>query len=189
MTRLPFAVALLALVPSPALAQAPESGGARFEIIGEAPSACVVRPPSAASGVNATVQPAGSARSEIRIIQMVDSSTGQARATSAELALPIICNAPHRVTLRSRNGGLLREGRTGRSMGGGFSEFLPYRLSALWLGRSAEGASDGADGFVIDSFGGGAGQMSLSIVVPEGGRPLVAGRYADELVVEFQVAN
>ena len=188
MTRLPFAVALLAFVPNLALAQTPESGGARFEIIGEAPSACVVRPPSAASGVNATVQSAGSARSEIRIVQMVDSSTGQARATSAELALPIICNAPHRVTLRSRNGGLLREGRTGRSMGG-FAEFLPYRLSALWLGRSAEGASDMADGFVIDSFGGGAGQMSLSIDVPAGGRPLVAGRYADELVIEFQVAN
>ena len=179
----------LLVLPLPALAQTPQSGGARIDINGEAPSACVVRAPSGATGINATVEAAGAGRSEIRITQLVDPASATPRATSAELSLPIICNAPHRLTVRSGNGGLLREGAARGGAEGTFSEFLPYRLAAVWAGQQTQGLSESAGGLSIDSSGGGAGQLLLSIRVEPGGSALVAGRYADDVVISFAVAN
>lgn len=179
----------LASLPAVASAQTQESGGASMDIAGEAPSACVVRPPAATSGVNATLEASGGARSEIRIVQMVDPMTAEARATSFNLSLPIVCNGPHRLVLRSGNGGLLRAGATAGQQSGGFAEFLPYQLAAIWDGQDINGRSDAAGGLVVNSARGGAGQMSVSINVAAGGPPLVAGSYSDDIVIEFHVAN
>ena len=179
----------LASLPAAASAQTQESGGASIELAGEAPSACVVRPPEATSGVNATLEASGGARSEIRIVQMVDPLSAEARATSFNLSLPIVCNAPHRLVLRSGNGGLLRAGAVPGQQSGGFAEFLPYEVGALWAGQEVNSRSDASGGLVVNSARGGAGQMSVSINVAAGGPPLVAGSYSDDIVIEFHVAN
>lgn len=184
-----LAVLPLALAATAAFAQNPQSAERRIEIFGEAPSACVIRTPGAATGTNASFDATGAASGEIRIIEMVDPMSAEARAASLNLALPVICNAPHRVTLRSGNGGLLRAGGRRGGGQGGFGEFVPYRLTAEWAGRTVQASSDRAAPLTIESRSGRAGDVSISVAIPEGGQPLVAGNYADAVTIEFEVAN
>lgn len=186
---LALSVLPLVAVATPALAQNPQSAERRIEIFGEAPSACVIRTPGAATGTNATFDATGATSGEIRIVEMVDPMSAEPRAASLNLALPVICNAPHRLTLKSGNGGLLRAGGRRGGGQGGFGEFLPYQLSAEWAGREVRASSDRAAPLTIESRGGRAGDVSISVVIPQGGQPLVAGNYADAVTIEFEVAN
>jgi hypothetical protein len=178
-----------ASLPGAALAQTQQSGGGRLEIAGDAPSACIVRGAAATGMVNATIGSGDSVGSRIQIVEMADANTAEPRETSVELALPVVCNSPHRLVLRSGNGGLLRAGARGRDAQGGFAEFLPYQMSAVWAGQQAAGASNADGALTIDSAGGRAGQMSVSLKVAKGGTPLVAGTYSDEIIIELQVAD
>jgi hypothetical protein len=148
----------------------------------------VIRGPASVTGVNATVQSTGTS-SQVRIAQMVNPNTAEPERMSVDLSLPIICNGPHRVILRSDNGGLLRAGASAARAQGGFSEFLAYQIDASWAGQRVQAASDHAGGVIIDSAGGGAGRMSVSLKVAPGGNPLVAGAYADAIVIEFLAAD
>jgi hypothetical protein len=53
----------------------------------------------------------------------------------------------------------------------------------------AGGASSESANFSIDLAQGHSGEASILINVPAGGSPLVAGSYADQIIIEFQVAN
>lgn len=192
MTRPLIALSLalpIACLSGGALAQTPASAEHRIDIFGEAPSACVVRTPAAASGTNASFDATGATSGEVRIAELVDPNNAEPRAAAINVALPVICNAPHRLTLRSGNGGLLRSG--GRRGGGasGFGEFLPYQLSAQWAGNQVQASSDRGAPLVIQSQAGRAGDVSISVAIQPGGRPLVAGTYADAVTIEFEVAN
>ena len=103
-----------------------------------------------------------------------------------ELSLPVVCNASHRVELRSANGGLQRAGATGR--GGAFREFLAYQVGLNWAGQSVQldTANRSAN---INASQPGKGDMVIRIATPAGGGPLVAGQYSDSIVVEVQPAN
>lgn len=188
MIRRPILLAL-ALLPMSAAAQTPVSGGGRFEIAGEAPFACVVRGPTTVNATNATVEATTGSSSSIRITQMVDPQSAQARGAQVDLVLPVICNGPHRLTLTSSNGGMLRAGGTAVVGQAGFGEYVPYRIDATW-GSDQKGAdSNGGSPLTIDSQTGRAGNVTLSIKVPAGTNPLVAGAYSDEIVIEFQAAS
>jgi spore coat protein U-like protein len=185
-----FAAAFpIALASAGALAQNPRSSEHRIDLYGEAPSACVIRTPGAASGTNASFAAVGASSGEVRITELVDPNNAEPRAASINLALPVICNAPHRVTLRSGNGGLLRAGGQRGSRPGGFGEFLPYQLSAQWAGSQVQASSDRGAPLTIQSQAGRAGDVSISVAIPQGGQPLVAGTYADAVTIEFEVAN
>jgi spore coat protein U-like protein len=127
--------------------------------------------------------------SSIQIVEMVDVQTSEPRETSVELTLPVICNSPHRLVLRSSNGGLLRAGAVERDTQGGFAEFLPYQITADWADQQTGGASNAGTPLTIGSAGGRAGQMLVSLKVPGGGTPMVAGTYSDDIIIELQVAD
>lgn len=173
-----------------AQAQDLATGQGRLEIAGQAPAACVLNAPVASSAQNAAFASTGAASGEIRIVQLGDPQTAQPRGAAIDLALPVICNAPHRLTITSTNGGLLRDGGDARNRQSptGFGELLGFQINATWAGQTSSVLTTTSSTLVINSASGGAGDMDLNIVVPPGGGPLVAGRYADTVTVQFQAA-
>ncbi|MGA9580864.1 MAG: hypothetical protein WBR13_02710 [Allosphingosinicella sp.] len=182
------AFAILILAPAALAAQTPQTGQGRLEIVGEAASACVVRGPATASATNASYLATGPSGGQLRITEMVSSPQSLSRGATVDLALTVVCNSPHRLVLRSENGGMLRNGgRAGASVGP-FAEFLPYEFRAAWLGQDASSLSNGSGPLVMQSNRGGSGQLSVGVIVPEGTR-LAAGDYRDSVIVEFRVAD
>ena len=181
------AFAILMLATAGLAAQTPQTGQGRLEIVGEAPGACVVRGPATATATNASYSSTGPSGGQLRITEMVSSPQSLSRGATADLALTVVCNSPHQLVLRSENGGMLRSG--GRADAPGpFAEFLPYQFRANWLGRDASSTSNGPGPLVMQSNQGGAGQLSLGVVVPEGVR-LAGGDYRDAVILEFRAAD
>jgi hypothetical protein len=188
MIRLPLLL-VVTMAISPASAEVRSNGESRLEVVGEATSACVVRAPSSATGNNANFGATSAASGEVTIGQMVDAETAQSRGARISLNLPVICNSAHRLVVRSGTGGLRRDGALAEQSQGVFIELVPYQLRASWGGVEAGGLSTDGRTFAIDMARGNAGEASILIDVPAGGSPLVAGRYTDQIIVEFQVAN
>lgn len=181
-----LAAILLAATPAAAAAQLGEEPvDGRLELVGVAPSTCLIHGPQAANSVNASFSEQGSSAGQVQITELVDPATALPRAASMDLALPVICNGPHRVVLRSANGGLRRTGAP--VPGGPFAEFLAYQVSSAWGGQ--EGTLGGGGPLIIDSATARAGSLRISINLAAGGQPLVAGNYEDQIVVELQAAN
>lgn len=181
--RLIAFVALLA--PAAAAAQVVEPSQGRLEIIGTSRPACVIGAASSAAGNNMTFQPLSNVSGQIRITDFVDSNA-VSRGASIDVILPVICNSAHRIAVRSGNGGLRRVGAPVRP--GPFVEFLPYQVNTAWGAQQAGFTTDQGT-LIINAAEARAGQVSLSIAVARGGRPLVAGLYSDQIVVELQAAN
>jgi len=167
-----------------------DTGQGRLEIAGRAPPACVLNAPTALGGQNATFSSTGTASGEIRITEFGDPQTAQPRGATINLALPVICNAAHKLTVTSTNGGLLRDGGNARNRQSptGFGEFVGYQISASWAGQNASVLTATNSVLAITTADGGAGDMGLTIAVPPGGGPLIAGRYADTVTVQFEAA-
>lgn len=184
-----YALAALAAlaIPAAAAAQTQDTGQGRLEIIGEAPSACLISAAPTTGGTNSSFVSATQSSAEVRITNMVDPQTGQATPATINLALPIICNANHHVVVRTANGGLAREGAPAPAPG--FRELVPYNVTASWAGTTASGSSQDSPSVDILTGDGAAGDLSINIQVPGGGDPLVAGAYSDELIIELQVAS
>jgi len=178
------------MLAAPAAAQEINADSQRTEILGTAPSACVIDAPVAANAVNASFSGTGVASGQIVIAQFVDPQNANPLASSIELALPVICNASHHLTVRSGNGGLLRSGgdASRRQAANRFADFVSYNLSVDWAGRTIDRASDRST-IVMQGNDARAGDLALRISTPAGGGPLTAGRYDDTIVVEFRAAN
>lgn len=187
-----FGLILPALLATTVAAQAQniDTGQSRLEIAGRAPPACVLNAPTASGGQNATFTSAGTSSGEIRITEFGDPQTAEPRGATINLALPVICNAAHKLTITSTNGGLLRDGGNARNRQSptGFGEFVGYQISANWAGQNASVLTTNNSVLAITTADGGAGDMGLTIAVPPGGGPLVAGRYADTVTVLFEAA-
>jgi len=167
-----------------------DTGQGRLEIAGRAPPACVLNAPTASGGQNASFSGTGATSGEILITEFGDPLTAQPRGAAINLSLPVICNAAHRLTVTSSNGGLLRDGGNARNRQSptGFGEFVGYQISASWAGQNASVQTINNNVLAIASADGGAGDMGLTIAVPPGGGALVAGRYADTVTVQFEAA-
>jgi len=184
MKRLFIALALL----STASAVSAEVVNPRQEvtIAGTANPACVIKGPALAHGSNISFAPTGANAGEIRFTQLVDTSNAEVREAQVDLLLPIICNSAHRFVLKSGNRGLMLAGAAPAS--GPFRSVVPYSVKATWQGQQLDQSSEAGD-FIIDMPGSGAGDLSLSIAVPPGGQPLVAGSYSDTITVQLEVAS
>ncbi len=176
-----------ALIAVPAEAQVIDTASNRLELLGDAPAACVFAAPTAGSGSNATLAVTGSTSARINITQLVDGTNANSLPSSIELNLPVICNAAHRVVVRSTNGGLSRVGGNQRGSGP-FAEFLAYSFGIGWAGQQLDRGSDTGDA-VLDATQPAKGEVRLRIATPAGSGPLVAGQYNDAIVIEFQAAN
>jgi len=185
------AVIPIVTFPVSASAQQFDEGDQRLEIAGIAPAACVLSAPIATNGTNAEFNPGGASSGEVRIIQLVGATDAEPLPTSINLSIPVICNASHRIQVRSQNGGLLRDGgnAASRQGGQGFGEFLPYRLSRDWAGYQRGATSETTQDLEIGAARSAAGRATLAIDLSGGGGPLVAGRYFDAIIVEFEAAN
>lgn len=181
-----LAAALSLGVASVASAQDRPLPRADIEITADAPNACLITAAPIASGRNASFSSGGSS-GEMRILQLVDPVTAEVLAADISLALPVICNAGHSVVVRATRGGLTREGAAAPSAPG-FRNQVPYDLAVSWAGATSSQTS-ASPGVVIDQPGAAAGTLQLDITIPEGGAPLVAGTYSDQVVIELRVAS
>lgn len=186
MRKLPFLFAAALLVPAGAQAQELDRASQRLEVAAVAPVGCVINPPSVTSQSNASYVANGPANGQVNITQLVDAEDATSRASSIELNLPVVCNASHRVMVRSSNGGLQRAGATGR--GGMFQEFLAYTVGIDWSGQTIE-LQTSRSSANLDVAQPGKGDMVIRIATPAGSGPLVAGQYNDSIVVEVQPTN
>lgn len=178
------------LAAAPALAQTTTIGQGRLDLVGVAPSTCLVQTPQAAVGANTTFAAGGAQQGQVTITQLADPQTAVAKEATISVALPVICNSAHHVTVTSLNRGLLRQGGiASQTSVNGFREFIPYSVTASWAGQTATGQSLSGAPVNITTQDGAAGQVSLTIDVPGGGDPLVAGTYSDSLTIELQVAS
>lgn len=183
-------VVAASVLAAPAMAQEVNADSQRVEMLGTAPPACVLDAPTAANAVNASFSSTGTSSGEILIGQFVDPQNANPVASSIELALPIICNSSHQLTVRSGNGGLLRNGGStaNRQAANRFADFVAYDISLDWGGQSVSQSTDGGT-IAYSAANARAGEIALRIATPAGGGPLAAGRYDDTIIVEFRAAN
>ena len=182
-------VSLALLAPAGLAAQpAAELSQGRLEIQGTAYPACVIKGPTSAVGTNMRFDPAGPTAGQIGITEFVDANA-VSRGGTIDIALPVVCNSAHRVIVRSSNGGLRRQGAAAAVQGNQFVQFFPYRVTTQWGGQAGQLTTDQGGALTIDTGEARAGQLGLQISLAAGGRPLVAGTYSDQIVVELQAAN
>lgn len=182
------ALLFIALVAAPATAAAQSLDGQasqQIQIVGEAPGACVMQAMRVTSASNATFRAMTERAGVIDFAQLVDPETSLAQPASVSLSLPVICNGAHVISLRPVRGALVQE--RGAPAAEGFSNRLVYGYSADWAGKRAAATSEAPLQIRADNAA--AGEVSVSVNVPEGGDPLVSGAYADSIVVELQPAN
>lgn len=181
-----FGIAVLA---SPLHAQELDRAGQRLDIAAQAPAACVLAAAAPVEADNAAFSATGANGGQIAIRQLVDANTATSLASSVRLDLPLVCNASHRILLRSANGGLLRAGGSAvTAVAGGFAEFMPYRFGLGWAGQELDRSSDQGEAS-INADRPASGSVELRVATLPGQGPLVAGQYSDTIVVEFQPAN
>lgn len=187
--------ALLAALPlvfmaGTASAQQVDTASQALRLVGTAPAACVLGAaiPSAAS--NAGFVNLGANTGRMTITQLVSLQDATSLASSLELALPVRCNASHRLTVRSANGGLLRSGAANGGQRGaqGFSDFLAYDYRVDWAASQIAQPSDGGlAALSVDRPA--TGDLLVRISTEAGRGPLTAGQYTDAIVIEFQPAG
>ncbi len=186
-----IAASLALVTASAAAAQTTSPGldkaGSRLDIFGTAPSACVLSPPTAATGANAAFVVQAGQAGVIRFTQFVDPQTSQPRASSINLVFPIVCNSAHRLIVRTDGNGLVRT--PGAAPAVGFRDRVGFQVSADWAGVSASGSSASLTPIDLQTANGAAGQLNLLVDVTGGGTPLVAGAYAGTLIVELEASN
>ena len=189
MRALPCLILAAMLGAVPAQAQELNRASQKLELLGDAPVGCVANGARASGQRNATFQDNGPSGGVVVFPQLVDGTTALARESGIELAVPIICNASHTVTVRSYNGGLLRQGAQGTGRGsGGFSEFQAYQVGVQWQGQSVQlGGQSGSASIAWAQPA--KGDLTVAITVPQGTAPLVAGTYTDAVVVEILPAS
>lgn len=183
-----LAAALGAATAAPA--QVVDTAGQPLRLEGTAPTACVLGEAVASAASNASFSAASTGGGQIAITQLVNAQDATALASSLDLALPVRCNASHRVVVRSANGGLLRSGAADGGQRGSapFADFLAYRYRLDWAGRDIDRSSD-MGLLALDVASPAQGEMQLRVSTNAGGSPLVAGQYGDTLVIEFQPAG
>lgn len=190
MMRRSWILPLACLSATPALAQGSAPVTQQLQILGTSPSACVMNGPSVTSAVNASFSAQGLTSGEILITQFVDPQTANPVASSVDLSLPVICNTAHSLTVRSGNGGLLRDGGSAANRRGpsNFGDFVDYNLSLSWSGQHLSGASS-AGNLQLNTPNAAAGDVTLQITTPAGGGVLTAGHYSDTVVIEFRATS
>lgn len=186
----PCLAALAFPLAAPAQAQVIDASGQALRLQASAAMACVLGQASAVAANNASFNSGGSANGQISITALVNPQDATSLASSLDLAVPVRCNASHRLVVRSANGGLQRRsaGDGGQRGAEPFSEFLAYSYTLGWAGHDIGRSSDMGE-LSLDVATPAQGELQLRVSTQAGGGPLVAGQYGDTLVIEFQPAG
>jgi hypothetical protein len=178
-------LAALALPAGAAAAQTAETGAIQATFRGNAPAGCLMSSPSAPTSENVSVGALSPGSADIAISQMVGDDATALGATIV-LVLPAVCNQAHTLNLSSLNGGLLGDGEA--PISGAFRSLVPYSVTVNWAG--GEQVLLTSDQELSVPFGdAAAGVVTVTIQIPPGGAPLVAGAYTDEIVLELGAAG
>ncbi|MFM5950935.1 MAG: hypothetical protein ACKOPM_17175 [Novosphingobium sp.] len=187
-TTLLTAALAIAFSATGAMAQDTTHATQRIEFHGDAPAGCVANSARASKQIGTIYQAEGPTSGLVTFPNLVDESTATARASSIELAVPVVCNTSHYITVRSFNGALVRQGAGGANSAGGFSESLGYNVGLQWQDLTAQLNSSNTNTAI--AYGQPAkGDLIVDIAVPRGSQPLVAGTYTDAVVVEIRPSN
>lgn len=186
-------IALAGTLAAPALAQpviieSTARAVQTVEVSGIAPPACLVRPANGQRGINATFETTGGSSGTVTITNLVDPTSARVLPSRITLSLPITCNSAHVVRLRSATGALRRE-REATIPAGAFTDVLPYEYGLRWAGGGTLSPAQSREMVTVAASGAASGLAEVTLDVPGGGRPLVAGRYGDAIVVELGAAD
>lgn len=157
-------------------------GGSQLEITGIAPEGCVIATPTQGAITNAILTP-GANSAQVRILQLADPTTAVPEAATMDMTFPVTCNTAHSLTISTLQGGLVNASPPGP----GFRNRLDYQVNANWDGQHVSGTSAAPVQMSVPNAA--TGQLDLSIVIPAGGIPLVAGAYSDSLIVNILPAS
>ena len=179
------ALASTALLASAALAE--DSASTQFTVTGTATKVCVLPPPvTTGTASNATF-----ASNAITITQFIDPSTALVTPSSLSLQFPnTLCNYPAKVSLQSRNGGLVSSGASAVANGSGaFLQNVPYKVSATWGTFSLALDTTSSKGATVtasnDTAGATSGNLTLTIATEPSLLPVPQGTYQDTLLLKI----
>lgn len=178
------ATALLVLAAGSAQAQTVTTPR-QLAFNGDAPAGCLMQAPLSPSSDNASVTASAPGSADIVIGQLVGDD-GVSVGTTVVLSVPAACNQAHTVSLSSVNGGLINADGTPAS--GPFRAILPYAVAISW-GSGSETYESGDPAATIAYGDAATGSVTVTIQIPEGGAPLVAGSYSDQLILELAAAG
>jgi len=185
MTRLAHILAAASLLALTAGAVQAQTAPQQMTFQGQAPAGCLMQAPLSPSADNASVTASAPGSADIVITQLVGDD-GVSEGATVILNVPAACNQAHTVSLISSNGGLLNA--EGAPAGGPFRALLPYSVVLSW-GSGSETYQSGDPAATISSGDAATGSVTVTIEIPAGGAPLVAGSYSDQLILELAAAG
>lgn len=168
-----------------AAAQTAETGAIQATFHGNAPAGCLMSAPSAPTSENVQVGALSPGSADIAISQMTGDDATALGATVV-LVLPAVCNQAHTLNLSSLNGGLLGDGDA--PAGGAFRSLVPYSVTVSWAG-GVQVLQTSDETLSVPFSDAATGVVTVTIQIPPGGAPLVAGAYTDEIVLELGAAG
>jgi hypothetical protein len=157
------------------------TGSTQATFRGAAPAGCRMSAPTAPTLQNAQVGALAPGSAEIAIDQMVGNDAVPLGATVV-LVVPAVCNQAHTLTLSSLNRGMLSD--SGQPAGGPFRSLLAYSVTVDWAGRQQVLETSDQD-LTLNRGDAAVGFVTVTIRIPDGGAPLTAGAYTDEIVLEL----
>jgi hypothetical protein len=115
---------------------------------------------------------------------LVDPATAKTKAAVGTVQFQVICTGAHTLTVSTGSGGLINT--TTSATGAGFSNRADYTLQAAWDGASrsltTSGSAASLDLSGSDSV---TGALTVTVTVPSGQGPLVAGAYQDTISIDL----
>ena len=180
------AVLALATAVGQGAARAAETAGAPPLVIsGQVPSTCQMSPAAQApGGDNVTFSANGGNASSVTVNLMVDPNTAKTQGAVGAVQFQVICTGAHTLTVSSASGGLVNT--TTSATGAGFANRADYTLQAAWDGITHTLTTRGsAASLDLSGSAGATGALTVTVTVPSGEGPLVAGSYQDTISIDL----
>lgn len=164
--------------------QTPTTQQEQMPFAGDVLPGCTMAAPVISGATNTTSSNVAAGTADLTVTRLVGDD-GVPVGAQVVLTLESACNQSHTLSLDSVRGGMTN-GETAPN--GQFRTVLPYSVTLSWAGVTQTFSS--ADPALAAAIGSAArGPLTVSITIPSGGTPLVAGAYSDQLVLELGAAG
>lgn len=175
---------LLATIAQSAWAAAETATAGPLLVNGQVPSACRLSPATQGRGAsNVTFTDNGGAASLVTLNTMVDPNTARTQSAVGVVQFQVLCTGSHTLTVSSTSGGFVNT--TTSATGNGFANHANYTLQASWDGKTRALTTAGsAASLDLSGSDGATGALIVTVTVPPGEGPLVAGTYQDTINID-----
>lgn len=156
---------------------------AATEFLGIAPRLCIIRgAATVVSANNASLSASSQSSAAIQVTSLVaQNGTGVPNAADMQVSIPVICTVTHTVTIQSSSKGMTRDGAA-IANAPGFRTLLDYQVRTAWAGKNDDSNASALPA-VINTPDAAQGNLLVTVLIPQGGQPLVAGSYSDTLTI------